>query len=209
MTITQSGSTYTVNGTHTYTADNTYSVGVTIKSNAGTSASISPPDSITVANGVKNSAGTGCNTNDNVNNENTQLNTSGTGFLLLDTLPDTGANTVTCGSADNFRHAPNVDKVTNTFSVTTGTITSVDTFPASDGTKGSGLEGLLFWVCFKSTQPFTNLFGQTTPAGSAGLLPVCNPFKVGSGPCINYILPTLQGNITEEIAYPASDPYYR
>jgi Protein of unknown function (DUF642) len=202
-----SDTTYTVNGTHTYSADGTYTVEVTITDNAGGSASVF--DSVTSANAVKSCTGAGCNTNDNVNNENTQLNTSGTGFLLLDTLPDTGANAVSCGSTDNFRHAPNVDKVTNTFSVTTGTITSVDTFPASDGTKGSGLEGLLFWVCFKSTQPFTNLFGQTTPAGSAGLLPLCNPFKVGSGPCINYILPTLQGNITEEITYPASDPYYR
>ena len=64
-------------------------------------------------------------------------------------------------------------------------------------------------MCFRSTAPFKNVLGQTTPAGTAGLLPVCNPFKVGSGPCINYITLTKQGNVVEEITYPAGDPYYR
>jgi choice-of-anchor C domain-containing protein len=213
VTITQSGSTYTVNGTHTYAADATYTVGVTITSNAGATASISPPDSIAVANAVQHCTAPNCNTNDNVNNENTQLNTqgTGTGFLELDTVSDSGTNTANCG--DGFRHAPNVVQESNTFTpvggTVAGTITAVNSFPIIDGTKGSGLEGLLFWVCFRSTAPFKNLLGQTTPAGSAGLLPVCNPLKVGSGPCINYITLTKQGNIVEEVTFPAGDPWVR
>ncbi len=205
-----SGSTYTVNGSHIYAADGTYPVGVTITSNAGTSASVSPPDSITVANAVAGCTPPNCTTSETQNNENSQVNTSGTGtgYLLLSTVPDSGANTTNC-SNDDFRHAPNVVTESNTFTSSTGTITAVDTFPLADGTKGSGLEGLLFWVCFRSTAPFKNVLGQTTPAGTAGLLPVCNPFKVGSGPCINYITLTKQGNVVEEITYPAGDPYYR
>jgi choice-of-anchor C domain-containing protein len=206
--------TYTVSGTHTYTADGTYTVGVTITSTtAGASASISPPDSITVANAVESCTGSNCNTNDNVNNENSQLNTQGTGagFLELDTVSDSGTNTANCG--DGFRHAPNVVQESNTFTpvggTVPGTITAVNSFPIIDGTKGSGLEGLLFWVCFRSTISFKNLYGQTTPAGSAGLLPVCNPFKVGSGPCINYITLTKQGNVVEEVTFPAGDPWVR
>jgi hypothetical protein len=209
-TVSASGSTYTVNGSHEYAADGTYSVGVTITSNAGTTASISPPDSITVANAVQNCTGPNCNTSETQNNENSQVNTqgTGTGYLLLSTVPDSGANTTNCAN-DGFRHAPNVVTETNTFTSSTGTITAVNTFPFVDGTKGSGLEGLLFWVCFRSTAPFKNLFGQTTPAGTAALLPVCNPFKVGSGPCINYITLTKQGNVVEEITYPAGDPWYK
>jgi Protein of unknown function (DUF642) len=212
-TVSVSGSTYTVNGSHKYAADGTYLVGVTITSNAGTSASISPPDSISVANAVESCTGTNCNTNDNVNNENSQLNTQGTGagFLELDTVSDSGTNTANCG--DGFRHAPNVVQESNTFTpvggTVPGTITAVNSFPIIDGTKGSGLEGLLFWVCFRSTISFKNLYGQTTPAGSAGLLPVCDPFKVGSGPCINYITLTKQGNVVEEVTFPAGDPWVR
>ncbi len=209
VTIKQSGSTYTVNGTHTYAADGTYPVGVSITSNAGASASISPPDSITVANAVQNCTGSSCNTSETQNNENSQVNTSGTGsgYLLLSTVPDSGANTTNC--AGGFRFGPNVVVESNTFTSSTGTITAVNTFPIIDGTKGSGLEGLFFWVCFRSTAPFKNLFGQTTPAGSAGLLPVCDPFKVGSGPCINYITLTRQGNVVEEITFPPDDPWFK
>jgi hypothetical protein len=215
VTVSASGSTYTVNGSHEYAADGTYSVGVTITSNAGASASISPPDSISVANAVQNCTGSSssCNTSETQNSENSQVNTSGTGtgYLLLSTVPDSGANTTNCG--DGFRHAPNVVQESNTFTpvggTVAGTITAVNSFPIIDGTKGSGLEGLLFWVCFRSTAPFKNLLGQTTPAGSAGLLPVCNPLKVGSGPCINYITLTKQGNIVEEVTFPAGDPWVR
>jgi hypothetical protein len=95
---------------------------------------------------------------------------------------------------------------TNTFTSGSATVTATDVFPAKDGTTGSGLEGLLFWVCFKSNAPFKNLTGQSV---TTGLLPLCNPFKPGPGPCINYILPTSGGNITEQITYPAADPIYR
>ena len=107
--VSQSGSTYTVNGTHTYAADGTYTVGVTITSLAGASASISPPDSIQVANAVAGCTPPNCNTSETQNNENSQVNTSGTGtgYLLLSTVPDSGANTTNC-SNDYFRHAPNV-----------------------------------------------------------------------------------------------------
>ena len=39
-----------------------------------------------------------------------------------------------------------------------------------------------------------------------GLLLLCNPFKPGPGPCVNYILPTFDGKIIERVTYPVGDP---
>lgn len=208
-TVSGSGGSYTVTGTHTYAAIGTYGpVVVNITDPIGATGTATD-NSVQVANAVTSCSGK-CSTTvapTTQNPETAQVSTSGSGYVLLSLASNSGATAVSCG--DGFRHAPNVTVENNTFSSQTGTVTATNTFPAKDGTTGSGLEGLLFWVCFKSSQPFKSLTGQTVPAGQAGLLPLCNPIKPGSGPCINYILPTSGGNITEQITYPASDPGYR
>jgi Protein of unknown function (DUF642) len=206
--ITGSGGSYTVTGTHTYAANGTYGPVVVTITDADASAPVTVTDnSVQVASAVTSCTGS-CTTtvqSTSQNPVNAQVSTTGTGYVLVSTFPNSGAAAFTC-SGDGFRHAPSDVQETNTFTSGTATVTATDVFPAKDGTTGSGLEGLLFWVCFKSNAPFKDLTGQTV---TTGLLPLCNPFKPGPGPCINYILPTSGGNITEQITYPAADPIYR
>jgi hypothetical protein len=206
--ITGSGGSYTVSGTHTYAADGTYGPVVVTITDADASAPVTVTDnSVQVASAVTSCTGSCTTTVQSTpqNPVNAQVSTTGTGYVLVSTFPNSGAAAFTC-SGDGFRHAPSDVQETNTFTSGTATVTATDVFPAKDGTTGSGLEGLLFWVCFKSNAPFKNLTGQSV---TTGLLPLCNPFKPGPGPCINYILPTSGGNITEQITYPAADPIYR
>ena len=203
--VTGSGGSYSVTGTHTYAADGTYGpVVVNISDTLGATATVTD-NSVAVANAVTSCTGS-CSTNvpeTSQNNINAQVSTSGSGYVLLSTFPNSGPTALSCG--DGFRHTPSVAVETNTFTSETGTVTATDTFPIKDGTKGSGLEGLVFWVCFSGNNSFKDLTGQTV---TKGLLPVCNPIKPGSGPCLDYILPTSGGNIKEEITYPAGDPRY-
>jgi len=205
-TVSGSGGSYTVAGAHTYAAIGTYGpVVVNITDPIGATG-MATDNSVQVANAVTSCSGN-CSTTvppTTQNPETAQVSTSGSGYVLLSLAPNSGATAVSCG--DGFRHAPSVTVETNTLTSQTGTITAMNTFPAKDGTTGTGLEGLLFWVCFQSKAPFKDLTGQSV---TTGLLPVCNPIKPGSGPCINYILPTSGGNITEKITYPAADPGYR
>ncbi len=203
--ITGSNGSYTVTGTHTYAANGTYGpVVVTISDTYASTTATVMDNSVQVANAVTSCSGA-CTTTvqpTSQNPVNAQVSTTGSGYVLLSTFPNSGPSAFSCG--DGFRHAPSDVQESNTF--TTGTITATEVFPANAGTKGSGLEGLLFWVCFKSSVPFKNLTGQSV---TTGLLPLCNPFKPGPGPCVDYILPTSGGNITEQITYPAADPIYR
>jgi hypothetical protein len=206
--ITGSDGSYTVTGTHTYAANGTYGpVVVTITDADASTPTTVTDNSVQVASAVTSCSGS-CTTtvqSTSQNPVNAQVSTTGTGYVLVSTFPNSGAAAFSC-SGDGFRHAPSDVQETNTFTSGTATVTATDVFPAKDGTTGSGLEGLLFWVCFKSNAPFKNLTGQSV---TTGLLPLCNPFKPGPGPCINYILPTSGGNITEQITYPAADPIYR
>ena len=61
-----------------------------------------------------------------------------------------------------------------------------------------------FWVCFASPGfPFTDVTGAQV---TTGLLPLCNPFAVGNGPCVNSIDISTDGStVTETITYPAVD----
>ncbi len=206
--ITGSDGSYTVTGTHTYAAIGTYGpVVVTITDPVGATGTATD-NSVQVANAVTSCSGTvacGATVPENSqNNIKASVSTTGSGYVLLSTFPNSGSAAFSCG--DGFKHAPSDVEETNTFTSETGTITATDTFPAKDGTTGTGLEGLLFWVCFKSSVPFKDLTGQSV---TTGLLPVCNPVKPGPGPCIDSILPTSGGSITEEITYPAGDPGYR
>ena len=206
--ITGSGGNYTVTGTHTYAANGTYGPVVVTITDTFASAPVTVTDnSVQVANAVSSCTGS-CTTTvapTTQNPVNAQVSTTGSGYVLVSTFPNAGPAAFSC-SGDGFRHAPSDVQETNTFTSGTATVTATDVFPAKDGTQGSGLEGLFFWVCFKSNAPFKDLTGRSV---TTGLLPLCNPFKPGSGPCINYILPTSGGNITEQITYPAADPIYR
>ncbi len=204
--VSGSGGSYTVAGMHTYGAIGTYGPVVVNISDPSGATGIATDNSVQVANAVTSCSGN-CSTTvppTTQNPETAQVSTSGSGYVLLSLAPNSGATAVSCG--DGYRHAPSVTVETNTFPTQTGTVTATNTFPAKDGTKGTGVEGLIFWVCFQSKAPFKDLTGQSV---TTGLLPVCNPIKPGSGPCINYILPTSGGNITEKITYPAADPGYR
>ncbi len=124
--------------------------------------------------------------------------------MLFSTNPDSGANTLDCG--DGFRHAPTVINEVDTLVPGPSSITEIDTFKASSGTTGKGIAGFLFWICFRTSQPsqtFKDLFSKTT---NQGLLPICNPFAVNRGPCVNYIVPAVGGNIVEKLTYPVGDP---
>jgi hypothetical protein len=205
-TIAGSDGNFTVTGVDTYASIGTYGpVVVTITDSLGLTATVTD-NKVQVASGVTLCSGN-CTTNAPATTQNpvkAQVSTTGSGYVLLSTFPNSGPSAFSCG--DGFRHAPSDVEETNTLTSQTGTITATDTFPANDGTKGSGLEGLFFWVCFNSSQSFKDLTGQPV---TTGLLPLCNPFKPGPGPCIDYILPTSGGNITEQITYPAADPLYR
>lgn len=205
-TVTLSGSTFTVTGTHTYTAHGTTSSPVTvdISSPDGGSAVVKDND-VTVADAVIACTTSPCSGSVNSPTLSAQASatSAGLGDLFFSSDPNSGATALNCG--DEFRHAPRILTESNTFTAGTGSITTTDTFLNKNGIPGKGLEGLLYAICFQSNNPFVNLFGKTT---TLGLLPLCNPFKPGPGPCVNWILPGGGGTIVERVTYPAGDPKY-
>jgi hypothetical protein len=201
--ITSSSGGFVVTATHTYSTHATNTPVTVAISDVGGSHSTAIDNAVLVADAVTScSAGTTCNGIDNTPTEqvNAATNNPGSGFVLISTDP---TSTLNCG--DPFRHAPNVVDETDTFSPGSSSITVTDTFPEDAGTKGKGLAGLFFAICFASNKPFTDAYGHTT---ELGLLPICNPFKVGPGPCVNYILPGKGDTIVERLTYPAGDPRY-
>jgi len=201
--ITSAVGGFVVTATHTYATHATNTAVIVTVNDVGGSYSTATDNAVLVADAVTScSAGTSCSGVDNTKTEqvNASTNNPGSGFVLISTDP---SSTLNCG--DSFRHAPTVVDETDTFSPGSSSITVTDTFPEDLGTKGKGLEGLFFAVCFASNKPFTDAYGKST---ELGLLPICNPFKVGPGPCVNYILPGKGDTIVERITYPAGDPRY-
>jgi hypothetical protein len=204
--ITLAGSTYTVNGTHTYTAHGTTTSPVTVDiSSADGGSAVVTDNDVTVADAVIACTTSPCSGTVTSSTLSAQASTSSTGKgdLLLDTNPNSGSTALNCG--DDFRHAPRIIIESNTFAVGSGSITTTDTFLNKNGIPGKGLEGLLYAICFQSQNPFVDAFGKST---TLGLLPICNPFKPGPGPCENWILPGSGGTIVEKVTYPAGDPKY-
>jgi hypothetical protein len=200
-TITKSGSTFTVSGTHTYPAHGTYSPFVTITSIAGTTASVS--DSVVVADAVTTCAGSGCS-----GSVTTPLQTLGISSTStagsIQTNVDPANNSYSCG--DPFRHAPQITTVTDTG--LNANIVYTVTF-ANRAAAGSWL--VPFAVCYQSQTPFKDLYGHTV---TTGLLPLCTllprPGKPLVAPCVQSIfeLPLYIGNVVEKVVLPAGDPRF-
>ncbi len=203
-TISVSGSTYTVSGTHTYAADDTYPVGVSITSIAGGSASVS--DAITVADGVgmTTCTGPGCSGTTTTSNENVQFDTTSTTGTVTVTL-DPGDTGPDCGPDDQFRHAPEV----TTFD-TEGVSADIEFTVTFDNASAAGDWYVPFEVCYQSSTPFTDYFGNMDV--TTGLLPECGNPAVA--PCVESIVespdpqgnPTDAGTVTETILVPPGDP---
>jgi choice-of-anchor C domain-containing protein len=199
--LSQSGSTYTVKGTHTYASHGTYTVGVSITSTGGGTASVS--DSVTVADAVTTCTGSGCSGSVSTPSQNVQINSTSTAGTILTTVTPSSTG-FSCG--DLFRHAPQVVTVTDTG--LNANIVYTVTFP-NKSAAGSWL--VPFAVCYQSQTPFKNLFGQTV---TTGLLPLCTilpqPKKPIVAPCVQSIteLPLYLGNVVEKIVVPPGDPKF-
>ena len=200
-TITQSGSTFTVSGTHAYAAHGTYAPSVTITSIAGTTASVT--GSVVVADAVTTCAGSGCSGSVTTPQQTLGISSTSTaGSIQTDVDP--ANNSYSCG--DPFRHAPQVTTVTDTG--LNANIVYTVTF-ANKAAAGSWI--VPFAVCYQSQTPFKDLFGHTV---TTGLLPLCTllprPGKPLVAPCVESIteLPFFLGNVVEKVVLPAGDPRF-
>jgi hypothetical protein len=200
-TITQPGgigTVFDVAGTHIYAAHGTYTVGVTVDDDGGSTSSSS--DTVTVADTVVNCASSGCSGTASTPQQSSHVtSTSPAGTILADIDP-TG---VSCG--DPFRHAPQVTTVTDT-GLNANLVFTV-TFANS---AAAGPWWVPFAVCYTSDAPFQDIVGHTV---TTGLLPICG-FPPSShaivAPCVQSInpLPLGAGNVVETIIVPAGDPRF-
>lgn len=218
VAITGSGSGgFTVTGTHAYTQASSTNANtaviVTITDVGGATTSVTD-NAVVVADSVTNCSGS-CSGTLQPTTSNpvaAKVSTSDpvTGALLVSAQP-TSAQVLDCH--DGFEHSPSVLSESNTFgNGATGTITSTVSFPVADGVVlHPGAPGAStppsFWVCFQDNVPFTDITGTSV---TTGLLPMCNPFAVGSGPCVNNISTApdpVSGvlTVTETITYPVTD----
>jgi hypothetical protein len=194
------GTTFTVTGTHTYSASGTYTVTVTVTDVGGSMSTAT--DSVMVADAVTNCAASGCSGSVTGTTQTSDISsTSTTGTILTDVDPDDG--TLSCG--DEFRHAPEDTTVTDTD--LDANIVYTITFANS---AAAGPWWVPFAVCYESSTPFTDLYGQTV---TTGLLPFCSvPFssETAVAPCIESIdpFPLSAGNIVETILVPPGDPRF-
>ena len=200
-TVTQSGSIFTVSGTHTYAAHGTYTAAVTITSIAGASASVS--DGVSVADAVTTCSGAGCSGTVSTPQQTVGISSTSTGGSIQ-TNVDPADGSYSCG--DPFRHAPQVTTVTDTG--LNANIVYTVTF-ANKAAAGSWY--VPFAVCYQSQTAFKDLYGHTV---TTGLLPLCTllprPGKPLVAPCVESIteLPFYLGNVVEKIVLPAGDPRF-
>ena len=234
VVVSGSGGTFTVTGTHAYTANTVDSpngaepdpVSFNIVDVGGPTATVTS-NNVVVADSVTVCSGTTCT--GTVSPTDTQpisatVGTSAgqTGSLLLSTSPNSGTSQLNCGDA--FLHSPSVLSESNTFGDPQGTINSSVSFPAADGVvlnpsaPGAPGASTAFWVCFQATQSFTDVSGHPAQQGTdasgttvyTGTLPLCDPLATPAapGPCVNYISTAPNSSnvltVTEVITYPAS-----
>jgi hypothetical protein len=254
VVVTGSGGSFTVTGTHAYTANtandpggsepapvtfNIVDVGGSTATVTGNRVSVA--DSVTSCTGSAACTGSLTPSSGQPVGATVGTSTGESGDLLVSANPtvnSSGVPAFTCN--DTFAHAPSVISESNTFSAPTGTITSSSSFPAADGVIldsspgvalstpeawGPGLgQSSAFWVCFRANQEFNDVSGGPAPSSTdgagntvyTGLLPLCDPSAVGTGPCLNYVSVAPNSanvlTVSEQITYPASfassgDPY--
>jgi hypothetical protein len=199
--ITQSGSTFTVSGTHAYAAHGTYAPDVTITSIAGTATSVT--DSVVAADAVTNCAGSGCSGSVTTPQETLGISSTSTAGTIQ-TNVDPANNAYSCG--DPFRHAPLITTVTDT-----GLNANIVYTVTFANKAAAGAWFVPFAVCYQSQTPFTDLYGHKV---TTGLLPLCTlvprPGKPLVAPCVQSIaeLPLYIGNVVEKIVLPTGDPRF-
>ena len=202
-TVTQPGgvgTTFSVSGSHAYTAHGSYTVTVAISDVGGSTVTVT--DAVTVADSVASCGTSGCAGTVSTSGQKVQIaSTSTSGTILTNVDPAGGA--VSCG--DPFRHAPQITTVTDTG--LGANILFTVTFANS---AASGPWWDPFTVCYQSTVAFTDLFGRKV---TTGLLPLCAPpwsRRAVVAPCVQSIseLPFLLGNVVEKVVVPAGDPRF-
>ena len=96
--ITQSGSTYTVKGTHSYAANGTHTVETDISSIAGSTASTSEP--VNVSDMITRCTGVGCTGTVTTPSQKVQINSPST-TGTIETSVDPPDNAPDCGLTTN------------------------------------------------------------------------------------------------------------
>jgi choice-of-anchor C domain-containing protein len=196
--ITESGSTYTVTGTHSYAANGSDTVETDISSVAGATASPSEP--VNVVDQNIQCTGSGCTGSETTPTEMVGVDSSSTTGAIQTSVdpPNTGPD---CN--DPFRHAPSV--VTITDQNLNANVQMTVTFNNADA---GGPFYIAFEVCYQAQTPFTDIFGNTNV--TTGDLPFCGSPVVA--PCTQSITesdphnPAEPGTVTETIVIPPGDP---
>ncbi len=200
--VSGSGGSFSVSGTHTYAAHGSYNVGVSITSGGGGTASVA--DSVVVADAVTTCSGSGCSGSVTTTQQTVGLNSASTSGTILTTVDPADQNAYSCG--DPFRHAPLVTTVTDT-----GLNANIVYTITFKNTAAAGQWFVPFAVCYQAQTPFKDLFGHTV---TTGLLPICTvlprPNKPLVAPCVQSIteLPFSVGNVVEKIVLPSGDPRF-
>jgi hypothetical protein len=200
--VTGSGGSFAVSGTHTYAAHGSYTVGVSITSTGGGSASVS--DSVSVADAVTTCSGSGCSGSVTTTQQSLALSSTSTSGTILTTVDPADQGGYSCG--DSFRHAPQITTVTDT-----GLNANIVYTVTFKNKTAAGQWFTPFAVCYQGQTPFKDLYGHTV---TTGLLPLCTvlprPGKPLVAPCVESIvdLPLFLGNVVEKIVVPAGDPRF-
>lgn len=208
------GIEWEVSGTHTYGANGTYDITVTITDMGGTT----PPahSVLTIYNTVSDydaviTCTSSCSGSATQNGQTTGASSSSsTGTILLD-LNQTPAVVGAFSCGDPFRHAALYSYVDST-GLSSGSVELTITF-ANSAAAGPWYDP--FAVCYDSPGvAFTNIVGKSV---TLGLLPFCPLPRKGQtivGPCVQTIdystiipLPSEKGTVTEQLILPPNDPF--
>jgi hypothetical protein len=209
-TVTQPGglgTVFEVSGTHTYAANGTYTISVKV-TDVGLS-TVAITNYVTDYDAVITCSSSPCTGTATSTSQSTAASTtSTTGTILLDLNTTPVGGTFSCN--DPFRHAVQYSTILESGLAANGSVDLTISF-ANSAAGGFWLDP--FAVCFKSPEPFTDLFGRSV---TLGLLPICPFARPGHpvvGPCVQSIeystifpLPSEKGTVTEKLVVPPNDP---